>query len=97
MLCLWCRHPFLFIVGLFQKFRGEAPKDFYADINQQIVSAADKYSALLEQRVYKEPMTKQQAIAIMYKDVKEGNLHPFVFKALADYASGVTQLREVLV
>ena len=74
-----------------------APKDFYADINQQIVSAADKYSALLEPRVYKAPMSKQQTLAIMYRDVKEGNLHPFVFKALADYASGVTQSREVLV
>ena len=74
-----------------------APKDFYADINQQIVSAADKYSALLESRVYKAPMTKQQALGLMYKDVQEGNLHPFVFKALADYASGVVQSKEILV
>lgn len=61
-------------------------KDFFADINLQIVSAADKYSALLESRVYKEPMDKEQALALIYKDVAKGNLHPFVFKALKDYA-----------
>ena len=75
----------------------DAPKDFFADINQQIVTAADKYSALLETRVYKNSMTKQQALGIMYKDVTNGTLHPFVFKALSDYASGVSESKEALV
>ena len=75
----------------------KAPVDFFADINQQIVSAADKYSALLENRVYKKPMTKQQALAIIYKDVIDGNLHPFVFKALLEYSENVTQKRETFV
>ena len=60
--------------------------DFNADLNLQILSAADKYSALTEKRTYKEPLTSQQALTIIYKDVKEGKLHPFVFKALAGYA-----------
>ncbi len=62
------------------------PKDFFADLNLQILTAADKYSALTEQRVYKAPMSSQKALAVIYQDVKKGNIHPFVFKALRDYA-----------
>ncbi len=62
------------------------PSDFFADINLQILSAADKYSALTEPRVYKAPMDKNKALALIYRDVQKGNLHPFVFKALKDYA-----------
>ena len=63
----------------------KAPKDFWADINLQILSASDKYSALTEKRVYKEPLTSEKALQIMYRDVIDGNLHPFVFKALKEY------------
>ena len=64
----------------------KVPADFFTDLNLQILSAADKYSALTEPRVYKAPMNNEQALAIIYKDVAKGNLHPFVFKALKDYA-----------
>lgn len=60
----------------------QAKPDFNADINLQILSAADKFSALTEKRPYKEPITAERALGIMYKDVKEGKMHPFVFKAL---------------
>ncbi len=60
----------------------QANPDFNADINLQILSAADKFSALTEKRPYKEPLTNEKALAIMYKDVKDGKMHPFVFKAL---------------
>lgn len=60
---------------------------FNADLNLQILSMADKYSALLEKRVYKEPMSPKQALTIIYQDVKDGKLHPFVFRALVDYAN----------
>jgi len=60
--------------------------DFNADLNLQILSIADKYSALTETRPYKEALQPKQALTIIYKDVKEGKLHPFVFKALVDYA-----------
>ena len=63
----------------------KVPADFFADINLQILTAADKYSALTEPRVYKAPMDKDKALAIIYRDVANGNLHPFVFKALKDY------------
>lgn len=67
-------------------------KDFNVDLNLQILSAADKYSALTEKRVYKEPMSPKEALTIIYQDVKDGKLSPFVFKALADYAANVTPL-----
>ncbi len=60
---------------------------FNADINLQILSIADKYSALTEKRPYKEPLDTKQALTIIYRDVQDGKLHPFVFKALVNYAS----------
>ncbi len=61
-------------------------KDFNADLNLQILSAADKFSALTEKRIYKESMSNKKALTIIYQDVKEGKLNPFVFKALVNYA-----------
>lgn len=58
---------------------------FKADLNLQVLSIADKYSALTENRTYKNPINPQHALAIIYEDVKEGKLHPFVFKALVNY------------
>lgn len=66
-------------------------QNFNADLNLQIVSAADKFSALTEKRPYKEPLDSKQALTIMYKDVEDGKLHPFVFKALVNYAQISTQ------
>ncbi len=60
----------------------QAKPDFNADVTLQILSAADKYSALTEKRSYKEPLSSENALGIMYKDVKDGKMHPFVFKAL---------------
>lgn len=60
--------------------------DFNADLNLQIVSIADKYSALTETRPYKKSITPKQALTIIYQDVKDEKLHPFVFKALVNYA-----------
>jgi putative nucleotidyltransferase with HDIG domain len=62
------------------------------DFNLQILRAADKYSALTEKRTYKEPINPKQSLTIMYSDVREGKLHPFIFRALVDYAnSQITQ------
>lgn len=60
---------------------------FNADLNLQILTAADKYSALTEHRTYKAPLAPKQALTIIYQDVKDGKLHPFVFKALVNYAN----------
>ena len=68
-------------------------KDFNADINLQVLSAADKFSALTEKRTYKEPLSKKQALTIIYQDVKDGKLHPFVFKALVNYTNTLQQVK----
>lgn len=64
----------------------KADSSFSADINQQVLSVADKYSALLEKRPYKTEMSPKQALNIIYKDMQEGKISPFVFKALVEYA-----------
>ncbi len=64
--------------------------DFNADLNLQIISASDKYSALTEKRVYKDPLSPKQALTIIYQDVKEGKLHPFIFKALVNHVNNNT-------
>lgn len=61
-------------------------KTFFADVNQQIVSISDKYSALTEKRPYKEPLTEKQALTIIYKDVKDGKFNPLIFNSLVKYA-----------
>ena len=64
-------------------------KDFFADLNLQILTAADKYSALTEKRTYKEALSPKEALTIIYRDVKEEKLHPFVFKALVTYINNI--------
>ncbi len=54
----------------------------YPDINLQIISLADKYSALTEKRVYKDKMTPKQALTTIYGDVKEGKVDQLLFAAL---------------
>lgn len=75
----------------------KVPEDFFADINLQILTVADKFSALMEQRVYKAPMKKDQALALIYKDVAKSDVHPFVFKALVNYASKISESSKNLV
>ena len=61
---------------------GNVRKNFIPDINLQILNLADKYSALTEQRVYKEAYSPKKALTIIYGDVKSGKVHPFLFQAL---------------
>ncbi len=63
--------------------------NFVSDINLQILSLADMYSALREKRSYKPSLNKNEALAIIHKDVKQGKVNPYVFKALVDYANDV--------
>ena len=62
-------------------------KNFVPDINLQILNIADKYSALTEDRVYKKAFTPQQALMIIYGDVQKGEVHPFLYNALAKSVS----------
>lgn len=72
-----------------------ADESFVADINLQILSAADIYAALREKRSYKEPYSKNQALYIIHNEMKQGKIHPYVFKALVDYANKEEALNQV--
>ena len=57
-----------------------------SDINLQILSMADIYSALREKRSYKDAMTRSQALSILKQETQKGKFHPYVYNALVDYA-----------
>ena len=61
-------------------------KDHVPDIGVQIISTADKYSALREARVYRRRLTKIESLLILYKEVLEGKIHKEIYKALFEYA-----------
>jgi len=56
--------------------------DFEYGIDAQILSVADKYSALREKRAYKNPMGKYEALEIIAQDVNNGNISQEVYTAL---------------
>ena len=60
-------------------------KSFNADLDLQVLSIADKYSALTEKRPYKEPMNREQALTIIRADVRNGKTNPLVYNALVNY------------
>lgn len=41
-------------------------------------------------------MSSKEALTIIYQDVKEGKLHPFVFKALVNYANDTTPMAKAI-
>lgn len=61
--------------------------DKISEISVQIISTADKYSALRESRVYRGRLSKIESLLILYKEVLEGKIHKDVYKALFEYAS----------
>ena len=56
-----------------------------SDIGVQIISTADKYSALREARVYRHKLSRIDSLMILYKEVREGKIHKEVFNALVAY------------
>lgn len=57
-----------------------------SDIGVQIISTADKYSALREARVYRRKLSRIESLLILYKEVLEGKIHKDIYKALIEYA-----------
>lgn len=55
------------------------------DMDAQIVSLADKYSALREKRSYKRQMSEAEALNILYDEMNKG-VSPDVYRALTKYA-----------
>lgn len=58
-------------------------KNIKNDINLQILTAADIYSALTENRAYKKALSKNEALEIISKHVNGGIISEEVFKALS--------------
>ena len=56
--------------------------DFEYNLETQILSTADKYTALREKRSYKNPMSKYEALEILAKEVNLGNISQNVYNAL---------------
>lgn len=69
--------------------------DYRPDINTEIVSLADKYSALREKRSYKRQMTPQEAIGILYNEVSNENVRPEIYDALSSYVKKDTQKNNI--
>ncbi len=57
-----------------------------SDLGVQIISIADKYSALREPRCYRKRLSRLEALLILYREVREGKILPDVFQALVRYA-----------
>ncbi len=57
-----------------------------SDLGVQIISIADKYSALREARVYRRRLSRIEALLILYREVREGKILPEVYQALVKYA-----------
>ena len=51
----------------------------------QIISTADKYSALREKRIYRKRLSKLESLLILYREVLEGKIDKFVYDALFRY------------
>ncbi len=60
----------------------QAHKDFEYNTELAMLAAADKYSALTENRSYKSAMPRGEALEIIQKDVDTGQLPQEVFDAL---------------
>ena len=59
--------------------------DAASDLGVQIISIADKYSALREARVYRRKLSRVEALLILYREVREGKILPAVYNALVNY------------
>lgn len=65
------------------------------NINLQILSIADVYSALREKRSYKAEMSKEKALSIINKEVEQGKFLPSVYNALTKYAQKEDDLAKI--
>lgn len=60
--------------------------DYTPDVSMQILTAADKYSALREKRSYKDAMSRDEALKVIHQDVENGLISEEVYQALAKVA-----------
>ena len=63
-----------------------SPDNTASDLGVQIISIADKYSALREARVYRRRLSRTESLLILYREVREGKIMPAIYDALYKYA-----------
>ena len=56
--------------------------DYEHSIGAQILSAADEYMALREKRSYKDELSREEALAVIRKNVDNGEISPEIYSAL---------------
>ena len=56
--------------------------DYEHSIGAQILSAADEYTALREKRSYKDELSREEALAVIRKNVDNGEISPEIYSAL---------------
>lgn len=61
-------------------------EEYSDDVNLQILSMADIYSALRERRSYKEPMSIEKSLGIIESEVEKGKFDREIFDSLVKYA-----------
>ena len=60
----------------------EINNGFKPDISSEIITAADKYSALREKRSYKDALSREDALNMIKEDLKKGLISQEVYNAL---------------
>jgi putative nucleotidyltransferase with HDIG domain len=66
------------------------------DINTEVVSLADKYSALTENRSYKKQLSSEEALDIIKKQVDKGEINSRVYNALVGYVNNKNAVNEMI-
>lgn len=65
----------------------KAENDFEYNIASQIIKAVDEYTALTEQRSYKPALSREEALSILYEDVKRGYISKDIYEILKQKTS----------
>ena len=56
--------------------------DFKPNLSSEIITTADKYSALREKRSYKDALSREDALYMIKDDVEKGLISQEVYNAL---------------
>lgn len=67
--------------------------DSYLRLGSRIMSVADIFSAITEERPYRKPMTREQAMRVMWENVERGDICGKIVKLLEDNYNAVNGAR----
>lgn len=67
--------------------------DRYLSLGSRIMSVADIFSAITEERPYRKPMSREQAMSVMWENVDRGDICGKIVKLLEDNYDVVNEAR----